>query len=403
MMKKTFVALAVLGACGMAAAQSSVTVYGTADAGIGRVTTLAPISSGAAASSAQNPYGVIGLEAPATLQNGCLAWDTDTRLISSGGLGGASSVGISSKKMNNGPSILGLKGLEDIGGGNYVGFQFETGLSLEDGSVLTDDAYAPWGGFWGRHANVFMTGGWGTLKLGRQPTVTHLTEGAYELTGLANYSVVRNTFGVSGFVSRANSVISYTTPNMGGLQAAVAFASKNNFPYNHPTPDYDGRPHNMWDAGVTYSSGALAVGASVNNGLDDGKKNYHVGAKFRFGDRFALAASYHNGTSDGGMLRTDRMFQGAAVERIRRGYSLGAQARFGALTVTLDVTRDTRNEWTGGWSWDSSAGVWAWAPRKYTNALLEGKYSLSKRTFLYGAFLRLDGSNNWGLGLNHSF
>ena len=36
MMKHSLVALAVLGACGMAAAQSSVTLYGVADAGIGR-------------------------------------------------------------------------------------------------------------------------------------------------------------------------------------------------------------------------------------------------------------------------------------------------------------------------------------------------------------------------------
>ena len=37
MMKKTLVALAVLGASGLVAAQSSVTLYGVADAGIGRV------------------------------------------------------------------------------------------------------------------------------------------------------------------------------------------------------------------------------------------------------------------------------------------------------------------------------------------------------------------------------
>ncbi|MBQ9578871.1 MAG: porin [Ottowia sp.] len=389
-MKKTLVALAALGACGLAAAQSSVTVYGTADGGIGRVVT--PIWSGTLVdTSTRNPLGVIGgvpMQAtdPVT---GCLLWDNNVRFTGGGGL------------MNHGYSRLGLKGAEDIGGGNYVGFQFETGLRLDDGSSYIGHE---WGGFWGRHANVFIYGDWGTVKLGRQPSVTDTTEGVYELTGLANYSVVRNTFSVNGFVSRVNSAISYTTPSMGGLQAAVAFISKNNL-------EGARLGKNVWDAGLWYSNGPLGIGASVNNGLDNGKKNYHVGAKFSFGDHFALAASYHRGTSDG-IARPNRGFWDAGgnlvviaggVERVRRGYGLGAQARFGAFTVTLDVTRDTRNEWTGAWNWSDGVGNWVWSPEKYTNAVLEGKYALSKRSFLYGAVLRLDGLTHWGLGINHSF
>ena len=372
-MKKSLIALAVLGGCGLAAAQSSVTVYGTADGGIGRVT--APRLSG---------VSVDGVRVPETDPvTGCLVWDRDVRFISGG-------------MMNNSVSRLGLTGVEDVGRGNRVGFQFETGLSLEDGRALIGHE---WGGFWGRHANVFMGGDWGTVKLGRQPSVTHLAEGAYELTGLANYSVVRNTFSVNGFVSRVNSAVSYTSPNMNGLQAAVAFISKNN-------PEGARLGKNVWDAGLWYSNGSLGVGASVNNGLDAGKKNYHVGAKYDFGN-FALAASYHDGTGDG-LERdwVDGMATGRRVGRdlVRRGYSLGGQARFGAFTVTLDVARDTRNEWAGEWNWsDAGGGSWAWSPKRYTNAVLEGKYALSKRSFLYGAVLRLDGSINWGLGINHSF
>ncbi|MBO7411960.1 MAG: porin [Ottowia sp.] len=366
-MKKTLIALTVLGACGLAAAQSSVTVYGTADAGIGRV--ISPVLD------PNNPFAL----GQATNANGCLQWDDAIRFI-----GGNS-------MMNNGPSILGLKGVEDVGGGNNIGFQFETGLSLEDGSAYEGDEYG-FGGFWGRHANVYMAGDWGTVKLGRQPTVTHLTESVYDLTNLANYSVVRNTFRASGFPSRANSAIAYISPSMGGLTAAVAFASRNNDPY----------ANNVWDLGVMYAGGPLAIGASVNNGLDNGKKNYHIGAKYSFGNNFALAASYHSGSTDG-LRRVDRPWP-VAPDLIRRGYSLGAQARFGAFTVTLDVTRDTRNEWWSDRVWsDAGTGGWDWKRKKYTNAVLEGKYSLSKRSFLYGAALRLDGYTHWGLGINHSF
>ena len=90
-------------------------------------------------------------------------------------------------------------------------------------------------------------------------------------------------------------------------------------------------------------------------------------------------------------------------DRVRRGFSIGGQAQFGAFTVTLDLTRDTRNQWSGEWSCDAAAGCWVWTTKKYTNALLEGKYALSKRTFFYGTALRLDGHTHWGVGINHSF
>ena len=54
----------------------------------------------------------------------------------------------------------------------------------------------------------------------------------------------------------------------------------------------------------------------------------------------------------------------------------------------MDLTRDTKNEWTG---------------KKYTNGVVEAKYALSKRTFVYGAYLRLDGDNNYGIGVRHNF
>ena len=327
MMKKTLVALAVLGASGLAAAQSSVTLYGIADAGVGRI-----------------------------------------------GKGKTQFVG-GNWLVNNTPSRIGFKGTEDIGGGNVVGFTFEAGLSLDDGSNVEFSGANPLfgastGRYWDRDANVFVAGGWGAFKAGRQVTPTHISEFAYDLTGLANYSVMRSTYANTGMPAWADAALAYVTPNMGGLQAAVAFVSKHNL----------GTPKNVWDLGVWYNNGGLGVGASVNKGLDDGKTNYHVGGKYGFGN-FTVAASYHNSTADGISLPY-------APDAVRRGFGLGAQAKFGACTVTLDFTRDTRNEW---------------GAKKYTNALLEAKYALSKRTFLYADFLRLDGTNNWGLGINHSF
>ena len=103
-MKKSLIALAVLAASGVAFAQSSVTLYGVADAGIGK--------------------------------------------IEAGGNDGSDKTEfISGSTMNNGTSRLGVRGVEDLGGGLKAGFQFETGLDLDNGAQA-DTA------FWARQANV---------------------------------------------------------------------------------------------------------------------------------------------------------------------------------------------------------------------------------------------------------
>ena len=303
MMKKSLVALAVLGASGLAMAQSSVTLYGVADAGIGRI----------------KP--------------------------------GKTHVTTGGELVNNGPSRVGFTGVEDLGNGNKVGFQFETGLSLGDGAAD--------GTFWQRQANVFVGGNWGTIKAGRQFTVSHIVEGVYDLTGLANYSVVSNTFGEAGIGHRANAAIAYVTPNMSGFQAAVALVNRNNI--------NNGIDKDIWDAGVWYNNGPMAVGLSANK-IQNQKTQYQVGGTYSFGN-FAVAASYQ---------RTNPV----------RGFSLGASANMGAFTVTVDAARVTKRA-DGG--------------PKVTNVVLEGKYALSKRTFLYADVVRLNKQNNWGLGIHHSF
>lgn len=346
MMKKTLVALAVLGASGLAAAQSSVTLYGIADGGIGRAKYMTP--------------------------------DAKTKFMGSG------------STVNNMPSRIGLKGTEAIGGGNVVGFAFEHGLSLEDGRSIEFAGAEPlWDSgdhFWDRDAHVFIAGGWGALKLGRQVNPTHIAEAQYDLTGLANYSAMRGTFKATGMpVWNNGGTIAYFSPNMGGLTVAVSYMPK------HNNPDVK---ENAWDLGAWYNNGGLGVAASANKGLNDGKTNWHVGAKYSFSN-FTVAGSYHSVHGDG----VNYPVPLAARDAVRRGFNLSAQAKFGAATVTVDVARTTKNEWMNGKL--QTADVHG--NKKYTNFMLEGKYALSKRTFLYCDFLRLDGTNNWGLGINHSF
>lgn len=304
-MKKSLIALAVLGFAGAAMAQSSVTLYGVADAGLGKAKS---------------------------------AGETKVNMQSAG-------------TMNNGTSRLGVRGVEDLGGGLKAGFNFETGLSLENGNTSTAGA-----GFWGRNANMWLGGNWGTFQMGRTLNPSFYGVAAWELTGTANYSVVGNTYGYVGG-ARNSSEFSYKTPDFGGLTAKLGYIMK-----------ADNGGNAKWDLNVIYANGPIAAGLSANKTKGQ-KVGYALGGKYNFGN-FAVAASYSDN------------------HKVRRGFSIGGTANFGAASVTLDLTRDTKNEWTG---------------KKYTNGVVEAKYALSKRTFVYGAFLRYDGDNNYGIGVRHNF
>lgn len=322
-MQKHWIALALIGTSAAAFGQSSVTLYGIADAGIGKAR---------------------------------IDGDTKANLISG-------------STMNNLVSRIGVRGVEDLGGGLKVGFAFETGLTLEDGSTYSG---GNGGGFWGREANLWLGGPWGTFKMGRAYAPADLAAWAWDLTGLANYNVVENMFLDVGTDYRNNSQFSYRTPKWGGLSAELAYVLR------HDHVDRSGAPdgRSKWDLNLIYASGPLSAAFDINK-LSGQKANYALGAKYDFGG-FAVAGSFVDART---LERGDGSFGK------RRGFTLGAQARWDAFALTLDLGRDTRN----------SAG------KKYTNGLLEAKYHLSKRTRLYAAYLRLDGLNNYGLGLQHSF
>ena len=324
-MKKSLVALAVLGLSSVAMAQSAVTLYGVADAGVGKIN--------------KNVTGI----------NNSGKWE-----FMGAGL------------MNNGDSRLGVKGTEDMGGGLNAGFNFETGLSLDNGA--TRGGFLS-GGFWQRQANVWVGGAWGTVKLGRQFTPSYLANSMYDLTGMANYAVVGNTYGYLGVTDRrAPSAFAYVSPTFSGVTAAVGYVTKRDL----------GTSKDVWDAAVLYSNGPISAGLGVNK-VSNSKTNYQLGGKYDFGG-FAVAASYTSASQP-------------ESKAVRRGFGLGGSATFGAFSAVLDLSRDTKNQWASGLGTN----------KKYTNGVVEVKYALSKRTSLYGAYLRLDKTNNYGLGLHHNF
>lgn len=308
-MKKSLIALAVLAASGVAMAQSSVTLYGVADLSLAKADGISAQMSG----------------------NGV---------------------------MNNGNSRLGVRGVEDLGGGLKASFNFEQGLNAESGAA---DATA-----WQRNAWLALSGGFGRFQMGRSLSPSFFGVAAWELTGAANYSAVGSQFNWNNGL-RNNSMFQYTTPNMGGFSATVGYLMK---------PDNGGNA--KYDLNAIYANGPLAAALSYN------KTNTMKG-------NMALGASY-----DFGMAKVAGSIQNNAGPS--KGFTIGATVPVGAFAVTLDIARE------------NGSGM------KNTDFLLEGKYALSKRTFAYAAYYK-DGDSNgaaaggyntgakshFGLGLRHNF
>jgi len=328
-MKKTLIALAAVAATSAAFAQSSVTLYGVADLSLGD----------------SNAPG------------------TDIRMNGNA-------------LMNNGSSRLGVRGVEDLGGGLKAAFNLEQGINALTGATdnfnvagATPGSIVSAPATFQRAAWLSLSGGFGSVKLGRTLTPSFFGVAAWELTGTANYSVVSNQFGFAGGPSRNNAELSYTTPNFGGLTATLGTVLEGNTGLGATQGTAA-----KYDMNVIYRGGPLTAALSFNT-VDSGPEGVTLGAKYDFGG-FMVAGSFTKAETATGATAAE-------------GFSIGAGTKLGPVNLVLDIARDTEFD--------------------DTDVLLEAKYPLSKRTTVYAAFLRNgDGKqpttvNNYGIGIRHNF
>lgn len=239
-MKKSLIALAVLGSLtGAALAQSSVTLYGRIDGGLGKEF----------AGKAQM---------------------------------------ISSYKES---TMWGLRGQEDLGGGLKASFNFEQGVNMENGALTGGDT-----GAWNRAAWVGLSGGFGEFSMGRMTTPQNRTMGVFDLNGTANTTSALKNLGLEADGnlggSRANSQFMYATPKMSGFQlraAAVLKADK-----AAPAAGAADTRKASYQIAASYGNGPLTLGAVVQSKLAEGANNrtgFALGARYDFTD-FRVSALY---------------------------------------------------------------------------------------------------------------
>jgi len=177
-MKKTLIALAVLGAiAGAAQAQSSVTIYGIVDTGLVYTNKVATGGPGSA---------------------------TGSQFMADPGIGQG--------------SRLGFKGVEDLGGGLKAVFQLETGVLAGSGQLDLQSAGGT--GLFNRKSVVGLDGDFGSVLLGRQ---TDALFNYSQWTSVHDFGLMVAGVGhaLDGLLGiRTNNSIRYDTANLSGFTAS---------------------------------------------------------------------------------------------------------------------------------------------------------------------------------------
>lgn len=238
MKKKLIVSALLAGASQLAAAQTSVTIYGMLDAAVVR-------ESGGTAGSMTK--------------------------ITSGTTGG---------------SRLGFKGTEDLGNGLKALFLLENGFQVDTG-------VAGQGGLlFGRQIYVGLQGGFGTVLVGRQYTPHYLVQVFADPFGSGWVGDTKNLLGTSGnSFSRMDNTVKYQSPVVSGFSAELVAA-----PGEVSNSSASGR---QLGGSFAFANGPLQLRAGYHNRNNNtatvtgtaNAKNYTLAAVYDFG-KFKLHGLY---------------------------------------------------------------------------------------------------------------
>jgi predicted porin len=308
-MKKSLLVLAALGAfAGAASAQSSVTLF-----------------------------GILDVNARYT-KNG----DLKVKSLSTDGINS---------------SRLGFRGVEDLGGGLKAGFWLESAVNPDNG---TSNATR----FWHRRSTVSLLGGFGEVRAGRELTATFTGFADYDPFGTNGVADVghfnaASTVGAAAVdtVTRADNMISYYTPAMGGLYARVSVAA------GEATV---GKKHVAGRIG--YAAGPLDVSGSYGttdaNAAEDKYKKGNIGASYDFGVVKVLG----------------HVSQAKFLDAKQNVVNVGVSVPVGASTFRAGYVRVDAKGTIGGASIDANDA---------NQFALGYQYDLSKRTALYTTYAQI--------------
>jgi len=261
--------------------------------------------------------------------------------------------GTNVKKENNNSSRIGFKGSEDLGGGLKAGFVLESGMSPDTGA-----AGSP---FWGRQSEVNLSGGFGTVRLGRFTSEAYFATADY--ISMHNHDTGTSEDALYGYVGRNTNKVAYRAPEfVKGLSIEGAVSAAEGVVGQTRSYDFAGN----------YSLGDLHIGLGYEkNGT----------AK-----QMALSGFYQLGSILlGGYVQRDTNAWGSGDRtsfRLSGAYMLGASEfhlNVGKAGKTSNVANSAATQFTAAYN-----------------------YNLSKRTKVYGYWTKVNAERNTGYASDYS-
>lgn len=356
-MKKSLVALALMGAFAGAHAQSSVVIYGTLDAGLTKTT------------------------------------------------GTTASIG---KRDNN---KLGFRGVEDLGNGLKALFHLEIRYEPDVGTLEQGAGGVQRPLFQGQ-SRVGLQGGFGTVRIGRGLTPFQESSTAFEpWSGIPAVAGYQTNLQVAGYNSdplglpgnstnRFSNAVWYNTPVYNGFQLNVAVATKegNGSPAligkgTATAPQYPANASassNPWGASATYTNGPFAAMAAFERNAVE-TKLWSVAGSYKPLPALKLMASYQKQDQD------HTVFPTAISGPETKSWILGANYTIGVGKILLGYgQKDPDNT------------------LKTKQASIGYEHNISARTYIYidasnkklpvPLAARNDSTvNHYSLGIHHNF
>jgi predicted porin len=331
-MKKSLIALAVLATTGAAMAQSSVTLYGRLDAGIGQ-------------------------EKIATTSAAAITTTTKKTQVTTSAFK---------------TTYWGLKGTEDLGGGLKANFKLESQFEMDTGKASNT--------LFEREANVGLSGGFGTVTLGRQYTTQYNAFGATDNVGNANVSTGGKVFatGVANMATRADNALRYDSPSFAGVSGSLMYAfgeNKNQTSNAVAGPPAVANTNNLGSstdiigASIKYAAGPVMV----TYAHQEEKKAQTSLATSQVTNKYDLIG----GTYDFGVAKLNAAYQQTKANATKdKEYNVGVTVPMGAFGLSAGYSKSKS---TNGATELNSDGF-----------TLAGTYNLSKRTSMYAAYYNAD-------------
>jgi predicted porin len=277
-------------------------------------------------------------------------------------------------RISNNLSVLGFKGVEDLGGGLQAFFQIESNVGVDTGS----------GSFADRNDNVGLRGSLGEIFAGQYESpyrfvsvyaIDPFTAGIFASNSIMGngFTTAANAQSPASFDRRQKNLVQYSTPNFNGLIGRIAYAARE----EQTATTNPGLVSGL----LTYENGPLylAYGYEQHKDyfaagtLDTGHK---IGAAYSFGNtrvRFAWERLRYEPTASTNLRRD--AWQLALTHNIGSG-------QFRASYVRAARSKGNATTAIGGIGKPGTAS----GAQQFS---LGYGYNLSKRTELWGAFTKL--------------